>query len=91
MIRWAFRPMLLTALFAVPAMLSAQAVSYVRYQLGSTLSDGRLEGDQIVKLRDAPWVNATPTGVRVPRARVRLLASRTARYDPEYGCTRDPP
>jgi len=72
------RPLLILAvLLAAPALLPAQAVSYVRYQLGSTVSYGRLDGDQIVQLRDAPWINDTPTGAKVPRARVTLLAPAT--------------
>lgn len=69
--------LLLAAVVALPATLSAQAVSYVRYQLGTTVSYGRIDGDQIVQLRGAPWVNDTPTGVKVPRARVTLLAPAT--------------
>jgi 2-keto-4-pentenoate hydratase/2-oxohepta-3-ene-1,7-dioic acid hydratase in catechol pathway len=69
--------MLLAAIVAAPSMLSAQATSYVRYQLGNTVSYGRLDGDQIVQLRAAPWVNDTPTGVKVPRSRVTLLAPAT--------------
>jgi 2-keto-4-pentenoate hydratase/2-oxohepta-3-ene-1,7-dioic acid hydratase in catechol pathway len=68
------RGALLAALLAAPSLLLAQKQEYVRYQHGSTVSYGRLEGEQIVQLRGAPWINATPTGVKVPRATVKLLA-----------------
>lgn len=61
-------------LACLPAALAAQKQEFVRYQQGTTVSYGRLEGDQIVQLRGAPWVNATPTGVKVAKAKVTLLA-----------------
>ncbi len=68
------RAVLLAALLAAPSVLLAQKQEFVRYQLGATVSYGRLEGDQIAQLRGAPWANATPTGVKVARAKVKLLA-----------------
>jgi 2-keto-4-pentenoate hydratase/2-oxohepta-3-ene-1,7-dioic acid hydratase in catechol pathway len=68
------RFVLLAALVAAPSVLLAQKQEFVRYQQGTTVSYGRLEGDQIVQLRGAPWVNATPTGVKVAKAKVTLLA-----------------
>jgi 2-keto-4-pentenoate hydratase/2-oxohepta-3-ene-1,7-dioic acid hydratase in catechol pathway len=61
-------------LTCLPAALAAQKQEFVRYQQGTTVSYGRLEGDQIVQLRGAPWVNATPTGVKVAKRSVKLLA-----------------
>ena len=72
------RPLLvLAAIVATSTTLAAQPVAYVRYQVGNTVSYGRIDGDQIVQLRDAPWVNNSATGVKVSRARVRLLAPAT--------------
>lgn len=65
-------PMLL--LFAAPTLLPAQQALFVRYRSGAEVAYGRLEGESIVQLRAAPWINATPTGKRVPRRSVRLLA-----------------
>lgn len=60
-----------------PAQSPSQTQSFVRYRAGSTVSYGRLEGETIVQLRAAPWVDATPTGVRVARRAVALLAPAT--------------
>lgn len=55
----------------------AQKQEYVRYRVGTTVSYGRLDGDNIVQLRGAPWMGGTPTGVKVPRSKVTLLAPAT--------------
>ncbi|WP_017667013.1 hypothetical protein [Sandarakinorhabdus sp. AAP62] len=44
----------------------------------------REPGTEIVTVEDNPEA-------RTITARVSLLAKRTARFDPEYGCTLDPP
>jgi 2-keto-4-pentenoate hydratase/2-oxohepta-3-ene-1,7-dioic acid hydratase in catechol pathway len=67
---------LITALAPVSAA-RAQLVQYVRYQVGSAIHYGRLTGDSIAELRGAPWENAPPTGRRVARRAVRLLAPAT--------------
>jgi 2-keto-4-pentenoate hydratase/2-oxohepta-3-ene-1,7-dioic acid hydratase in catechol pathway len=67
----------LAALAATPALLVAQKQQFVRYQMGTTVSYGRLDGETIVQLRAAPWLGGTPTGVRVPRSRATLLAPAT--------------
>lgn len=72
------RPVLALALATLlPAMAGAQTAQYVRYQLGTTVSYGRLDGETIVQLRAAPWLGGTPTGVKVPRAKATLLAPAT--------------
>ncbi len=69
------RAVLCLALLAgVPSMVFAQKQEYVRYQAGGTTSYGRLEGETIVQLRAAPWLGGTPTGVKVSRSKVALLA-----------------
>jgi 2-keto-4-pentenoate hydratase/2-oxohepta-3-ene-1,7-dioic acid hydratase in catechol pathway len=68
------RLLVLAALFAGPTALAAQPATYVRYQMGSRVSYGRLVGDQIAQLRGAPWLDNTPTGVKVSRSKVTLLA-----------------
>jgi len=62
---------------AIPTMLEAQVRQYVRYQLDGQVSYGRLEGETIVQLRAAPWLGGTPTGVRVQRSKVALVAPAT--------------
>jgi 2-keto-4-pentenoate hydratase/2-oxohepta-3-ene-1,7-dioic acid hydratase in catechol pathway len=71
------RMLVLAMLCAGPSAVTAQPAAFVRYQLGNTVSYGRLDGEQIVQLRDAPWVNNTPTGVKVARSKVTLLAPAT--------------
>ncbi len=71
-------------LTAVATMASALLVTtisaqsgkqeFVRYQVGTTVSYGRLEGDQIAQLRAAPWLGGTATGVKVARSKAKLLA-----------------
>lgn len=60
-----------------PLVLGAQPRQYVRYQQGGQVAYGRLEGETIAQLRAAPWLGGTPTGVKVPRSRVTLLAPAT--------------
>jgi 2-keto-4-pentenoate hydratase/2-oxohepta-3-ene-1,7-dioic acid hydratase in catechol pathway len=60
-----------------PSTLSAQRQEFVRYRSGGTVSYGRIDGDDIVQLRAAPWLGGVPTGVRVRRAAVSLLAPAT--------------
>lgn len=70
----------LPVLHVLPSPTAAQAPAkqqFVRYQQGNTIAYGRLEGETIVQLRTAPWLGGTPTGVRVPRAKVSLLAPAT--------------
>jgi len=62
---------------AIPTMLEAQVRQYVRYQLDGKVSYGRLEGETIVQLRDAPWLGGTPTGTKVPKSKVTLVAPAT--------------
>ncbi|AMW06138.1 hypothetical protein GEMMAAP_17800 [Gemmatimonas phototrophica] len=69
--------LVLAVLLAGPAALAAQPANYVRYQMGGRVSYGRLDGDQISQLRGAPWLDKTPTGVKVPRSKVTLLAPAT--------------
>ncbi|MBU6367326.1 MAG: fumarylacetoacetate hydrolase family protein [Gemmatimonadetes bacterium] len=58
-----------------PAPLAAQApVRYVRYRIANDVAWGRIEGASIVQLRGAPWADPTPTGMRVLRTQVQLLA-----------------
>lgn len=58
-----------------PARLAAQApVRYVRYRIANDVAWGRIEGASIVQLRGAPWADPTPTGMRVLRTQVQLLA-----------------
>jgi 2-keto-4-pentenoate hydratase/2-oxohepta-3-ene-1,7-dioic acid hydratase in catechol pathway len=64
-------------LAALPTIAAAQTQQFVRYQAGNTVAYGRLEGETIVQLRAAPWIDGTPTGARVPRAQAKLLAPAT--------------
>lgn len=68
------RFLMLAAFVAAPTILQAQRQEFVRYQVGSVVSYGRLEGETIVQLRDAPWINGTATGVKVAKSQVKLLA-----------------
>ena len=62
---------------AIPTMLEAQVRQYVRYQLDGKVSYGRLEGETIAQLRAAPWLGGTPTGTKVPKSKVTLVAPAT--------------
>ncbi len=65
----------------------AHVVCSCRYVGGRDLAScetDREPGTEIVEIED------DSAGRRVT-AKVPLLSSRTARYDPEYGCTLDPP
>ena len=67
--------LLLATLLGSPA--TAQGAKYVRYDADGVVSWGRLEGERIHRLDDAPWANGNPTGEQVALAEVRLLAPAT--------------
>ncbi|HVS63956.1 MAG TPA: fumarylacetoacetate hydrolase family protein [Thermoanaerobaculia bacterium] len=64
--------LLAIALLAAPA--PAQTAKYVRYDSGGGASWGRLEGEQIHQLDDAPWAGGEATGETVALDGARLLA-----------------
>lgn len=62
-------------LWLAPASVCAQSrVTYVRYDEGGVARYGILEGESIRELQGDLFAAPTPTGRRVPRASVRLLA-----------------
>lgn len=67
----------LLLLLTAPWPLAAQRQEFVRYRAGQTVSYGRLDGETIVQLSAAPWHGGTPTGVKVARQSVSLLAPAT--------------
>lgn len=65
----------------------AHVVCSCRYVGGRDMAScetDREPGTEIVQIED-------DSAKRTVTARVPLLSSRTARFDPEYGCTLDPP
>jgi len=62
---------------AIPTMLEAQVRQYVRYRYDGQVSYGRLEGETVIQLRAAPWLGGAPTGAKVQRSKVSLLAPAT--------------
>jgi 2-keto-4-pentenoate hydratase/2-oxohepta-3-ene-1,7-dioic acid hydratase in catechol pathway len=59
---------------APSAALAQSRVTYVRYDDGGGARYGILEGEAIRELQGDLFASPTPTGRRVPRASVRLLA-----------------
>jgi len=74
MLRCARVVALLLLLTAAPLAAQRGVATFVRYDANGRTSYGRVEGDMIAQLRDAPWIDSTRTGVRVARRAVRLLA-----------------
>lgn len=68
-----FMVLLLLAAVA-PVTAQSRVATFVRYEANGRASYGRVDGDMIAQLRDAPWIDSTLTGVRVARRSVRLLA-----------------
>jgi 2-keto-4-pentenoate hydratase/2-oxohepta-3-ene-1,7-dioic acid hydratase in catechol pathway len=72
-------------LFAMMGLCSTVALAqsapkramFVRYSSNGQTSYGRVDGDMIAQLRDAPWVDSTRTGKRVAMRSVTLLAPAT--------------
>lgn len=69
--------LLLVSLLSDVAQAQPRVATFVRYVANGRTSYGRVEGENIAQLRDAPWIDSTRTGVRVPRRAVRLLAPAT--------------
>ncbi len=69
--------LLLSTTLAIRADAQANVVRYVRFEANGQSAYGRLDGETVVQLRDAPWIDNTPTGKRLPRREVRLLAPAT--------------
>jgi 2-keto-4-pentenoate hydratase/2-oxohepta-3-ene-1,7-dioic acid hydratase in catechol pathway len=69
--------MLLVSLLSDVAQAQPRVATFVRYALDGQTSYGRVEGEHIAQLRDAPWIDSTRTGVQVPRRSVRLLPPAT--------------
>ncbi len=69
--------LLLVSLLSDVAQAQPRVATFVRYVVNGRTSYGRVEGENIAQLRDAPWIDSTRTGVRVPRRSVRLLAPAT--------------
>ncbi len=68
---------LLSTLCTSAVHAQAGIATYVRYISEGRMSYGRLDGETIAQLRDAPWIDTSRTGVRVSRRSVRLLAPAT--------------
>jgi 2-keto-4-pentenoate hydratase/2-oxohepta-3-ene-1,7-dioic acid hydratase in catechol pathway len=69
--------LLLLSVLSDVAQAQPRVATFVRYVVNGQTSYGRVEGDNIAQLRDAPWIDSTRTGVRVARRSVRLLAPAT--------------
>lgn len=52
----------------------ADTTHYVRYAHADGISYGILQGDKILELDGAPWLDGRPTGESVAKIKVRLLA-----------------
>ena len=60
---------------AAVAVADQPAGEYLRFEdVSGEAAWGRVEGEEVVVLHAAPWAGGAPTGRRVPRAEVRLLA-----------------
>ena len=65
----------LTSLAAVAAAPAASSIEkFVRFQNGTRISWGRVEGDQVIPLSAAPYLNGRPLGVKKPLKGLNLLA-----------------
>ncbi len=60
-----------------PAQSAPKTATFVRYSSNGQTSYGRVDGDMIAQLRDAPWIDSTRTGKRVAMRSVKLLAPAT--------------
>ncbi|MCC6245201.1 MAG: fumarylacetoacetate hydrolase family protein [Gemmatimonadaceae bacterium] len=59
------------------SVAQAQVATFVRYSLNGQTSYGRVDGQTIHQLRNAPWIDSTRTGRRVAMRDVKLLAPAT--------------
>ena len=65
----------LTALAAVAAAPAASSIEkFVRFQNGTRISWGRVEGDQVIPLSAAPYLNGRPLGGKKQLKGLNLLA-----------------
>jgi len=69
--------LLLAMTVATTVQAQSRVTTYVRYLADGQASYGRVDGETIVQLRDAPWIDSTRTGRRVPLRGARLLAPAT--------------
>ncbi len=60
-----------------PAQSAPKTATFVRYSSNGQTSYGRVDGEMIAQLRDAPWIDSTRTGKRVAMRSVKLLAPAT--------------
>ena len=65
--------LLAASIFAVVAE-AQQSTQYVRYEQAGEASWGFLDGETILQLSDAPYLDGTPTGRSIQRSSVKLLA-----------------
>lgn len=57
-----------------PAPAAASVEKYIRFQQGARVSWGRVEGDHVISLSAAPYLNGRPLGGKKPLKDLKLLA-----------------
>ena len=72
--RWARRLLILAGIVLAPQFAQADVRHYVRYDDGSAVSYGVVEGETIHALTGPPWSGGERSGISVKRQDVQLLA-----------------